>query len=329
MTTNAFRKRWPFLGASCNDAHNDCGFIAFKIIKLFISAVIIGGFLLFLFVGIGKISSYLGEKNVPELVSVGDRDTSVDSTGFSSIDQPKELALSVGLFADSEGDSANLKKAINRMEDLSVDIAFFLGDLTRWGSLEELKEGKAVLDSSDLEILVLPGDHDLAASVSKGDLLGRSKFLEVFGQNMYKYAKGDINFVLFDNSANFTPISPEDYEWFESGLATADFVILSQPLYHPTNKRVMGIVDGDIVSTVRDQAQTMLDDIRNSRVKAIISADQHFFSSNQDPKKSSLRHIVIGALVSNAEELRNPQSPRFAVLKVFSDGTYKVEEVVL
>ena len=140
MTTNAFRKRWPFLGASCNDAHNDCGFIAFKIIKLFISAVIIGGFLLFLFVGIGKISSYLGEKNVPELVSVGDRDTSVDSTGFSSIDQPKELALSVGLFADSEGDSANLKKAINRMEDLSVDIAFFLGDLTRWGSLEELKE---------------------------------------------------------------------------------------------------------------------------------------------------------------------------------------------
>jgi len=241
----------------------------------------------------------------------------------------REIAVKVGLFADAEGDWKNLEKSLNRMEDLSVDVVFFLGDLTRWGSKDDLLEGKAALENSKLLIYVLPGDHDLAASVLDGDILGLKNFGEVFGEYNHLYKKEGYTFLLFNNSANFSTITDADFDFFTRNIATADFVILSQPLYHPFSSRIMGVVDGKEVSNVSKQSQKMLDLIRNSKVKAIISADQHMFSNSFDPEKSSLRHIVIGALVSNSEEIRNPQAPRFAILDVFTDGTFRVVDMVL
>ncbi|HDQ88624.1 MAG TPA: metallophosphoesterase, partial [candidate division WWE3 bacterium] len=249
--------------------------------------------------------------------------------------EPGELVVRIGLFADSEGDWKNLKLALHRMEDLSVDVAFFLGDLTRWGSKEELLEGKEILDESPLDIIVIPGDHDLAESVSLGDVTGLKNFTEVFGNNTHIYEKGDYKFLLLDNSANFSTVSEKDYSWFEYNIlkvvegGKVSFVILSQPLYHPVNNRIMGIVEGEVVSNVYQQGQDMLELIRGSKVKAIIAADQHMFSNSVDPTRPDLRHISIGALVSNSDEIRNPQAPRFAVLEVYSNGGYKVKEVVL
>lgn len=300
------------------------------------SVVIISCSLLFIFLGFKIFNNsnfaFPNLGNFLKKVSVDIPSTSREELERIPLGESKEIAVKIGLFADSEGDWENLQKALAKMEDLSVTVAFFLGDLTRWGSKEELLAGKEILSASNIEIFVIPGDHDLAASVADGDETGRKYFLETFGNNMYMYENDGNKFILFDNSPNFSPISTKDFDWFRKNIEESngvDFVILSQPLYHSVNSRIMGIVEGDIVSTVHEQAQEMLTIIRDSKVKAIIAAEQHFFSNSADPERNNLRHIVIGALVSNDEELRNPQAPRFAVLEIYTDGTYRINDIVL
>lgn len=250
--------------------------------------------------------------------------------------EKKELLFKIALLADSEGSWENLEKALARARDLSVNAIFFLGDLTRWGSKEDLLRGKEVLLKSGITTVIIPGDHDLAASVSAGDEGGKKIFDEVFKDNgiqgtlAKEYNIEGYKFIFLDNSANFSPLAKEELSWFEEEVRSSDFVILSQPLYHPTNPRIMGIVNGDKVSSLYTQGQELLSWIRKSNVKAVISADQHSFSNLSDSDKHALRHIVIGALVPNSiEEIRNPQAPRFGVLEVYNDGTFKVEDVVL
>lgn len=224
------------------------------------------------------------------------------------------VGTAVGVFADVEEDWDSLSTALDRMEDLGLETAFFLGDLTKFGDVGALQKGREVFDSSSVEVIVLPGDHDLAASVAGGDTSGRASFREVFGPPNKVLEKYGYTFLLFDNSPNFTKMSEDDMKWFQENVDSADFVLLSQPLYHPTNTRVMGIFEGEKVSTVRQQALELLDAIRKSNVRAVIAADQHAFSTHKDPEDEELRHIVTGALVSNEAGLRNTQAPRFMVL---------------
>ena len=248
----------------------------------------------------------------------------------------KELLFKMALLADSEGGWENLGRAVDKAKDLSVNAIFFLGDLTRWGEKEDLLQGREILSKSGITTIIIPGDHDLAASVSAGDEGGREIFNEVFKDsdilvNVAKeYNIEGYKFIFLDNSANFSPLTEEELKWFKKEVQSSDFVILSQPLYHSTNYRIMGIVDGEKISSVYIQGQELLSWIRESNVKAVISADQHIYSNLPDNIKHNLRHIVIGALVPNSiEEIRNPQAPRFGVLEVYSDGSFKVEDVVL
>jgi len=301
-----------------------------------LSVVILSGFLIALFlclenfpILVSKISSKIGVDGIGELVSIDGSKREGEKGAPREILRDKEAVLTIGLIADSEGDHESLEKALSGLGDRNVDAVFFLGDLTQYGDLDSLRTVKDILDRSGLEILVIPGDHDLAASADEGDLSGRKNFTEVFEHNIHLYEKGGYTFMLFDNSPNFSKVSEEDLEWFEDSLDRADFVMLSQPLYHPTNPRIMGMFEGDVVSTVRAQAEEMLTNIRESKVRAIIAADQHFFSKNIDPERSSLSHIVVGALISNKSSFRNPQSSRYAILRIYKSGNYKVEEVVL
>lgn len=307
-----------------------------KFIKGIFAVVILSGFLIALFLClenfpflVSKLSSKIG-------ITIDDRLISIDSSKRQEMEGisretlgETEVVLTVGLIADSEGDNDSLEKALRGLRDRNVDIVFFLGDLTQYGDMDSLRTVKDILNRSELEILVIPGDHDLAASVDAGDMTGMKNFGEVFGSNIHLYEDGEHTFMLFDNSPNFSKVSEENLAWFEDSLDKADFVILSQPLYHPTNQRVMGMFEGDIVSTVRAQAEELLTNIRESKVKAIVAADQHFFSKNEDPERANLSHIVVGALISNKDSFRNPQSSRYAILRIYESGNYKVEEVVL
>lgn len=236
-----------------------------------------------------------------------------------SIKDSSKKLFSIALFAESEDDIDNLQLAIDKAISLDVDYIVHLGDLTQWGDVESLTTIKKVLSESGISWYAVPGDLDLGQSV------GTSNFLSVFNTNYTMLTLKDINILVLDNSANYTPLDEERFTWFLNNIKKADFVMFSQPLYHPTNPKVMGIVDGETQEDVYNQKNILLSEIRKYDIKAIFAADQHMASKSADEEKENLFHYVVGALAKR----RNLQTPRFSVLTVFEDGAYDVSEIIL
>jgi hypothetical protein len=137
---------------------------------------------------------------------------------------------------------------------------------------------------------------------------------------------GDIKFVMLNNSANYTVIDKDKISQFAEELADADFVLLSQPLFHPLasyGKPVMGLVKGEIVPDVKEQAGDILTLIQDSNVRAVIAADHHSFSRYPDRVDAGLEHVVLGP-VTDVRAEQSKTSVTF--LSVFDDGSYEIEE---
>ncbi len=230
-----------------------------------------------------------------------------------------QLDFVVAVMADTHDKYDKLNSALSMASAKSVTDVFFLGDFSSLGEVASLESAKKTMDASGLEYYALPGDHDLYNSV------GPQNFVQIFGRTHFSKTINDVKFVGLDNSANFTLINDDIMSWFQNEVATADFVLLSQPLYHPNLNVVMGVVQGEVNSAVKNQADTLLTIIRNSHAKAIIAGDQHMSSKNADVQKPALSHIVVGALTDE----RNLQTPRFSYLYVYKDGSYKIEDVLL
>jgi predicted phosphodiesterase len=235
----------------------------------------------------------------------------------------RTLEYRLALMSDSEGDFENLEQALEKAKDLNAKKVLFLGDLSAFGEMDGLNEGKSVLEDSGLEYFIIPGDHDLAASDPAGD----KNFKKVFDRTHQVVRVGDYKFVMFDNSKNFTPLTEQDFEWLDREIDDADIVILSQPLYHESINVVMGVVDGADIPGIKEQAEELLNMIRGFDVKTVISGDQHNFSVSDDPVKDGLTHYVIGALLSAG--VRNPSGTNFAVFDIFDDGSFKISKVDL
>lgn len=246
------------------------------------------------------------------------QDTVNAEENYNSNDN-RTLLFSVGLIADTGDENEMLRKAIGQAEAAGAEYIIHLGDLTAWGDMKSLLAARDVLNTATVNWYVIPGDHDLAESV------GRNNFTQVFGEPNESVTINGKNILLFDNSANFTPIESASLNWLTAELKEADIVILSQPIYHPVNPRVMGMFEGVEDTEVRAQANFMLKEIQNSGVTAIIAADHHKSSESPDPVRSSLTHYVVGAAAVD----RNLQRPRFSMLKVFANGEVEVDDVVI
>lgn len=266
----------------------------------------------------GQVAGLLSKRSVKNLVS------QVNST-MTNVDNKKEILLKIAIIADSENDYDNLYKAMEKIKTLNVYEVIHLGDLTEWGDVGSMTKIKEYLDNSGLKYMTIPGDHDLAESVGNKDVSGLTNFTQVYGDNFHILNTNSVKIVIMDNSANYTSVSTTLVDWFRTQLVDADFVMLSQPLYHPTNSRTMGVLDGEPTPLVVDQALLLLGIVRKSNVRAIIAADQHISSENTDPVRSDLQHIVVGALTKT----RNLQTPRFSLLTVYSDKSFTVEDIIL
>lgn len=270
----------------------------------------------------GDFAKRISQTDVLDKTDISSRDTSDVSTVSATVvsnETPIVPKVSVLLLADVHSDFPNLEKALEIAKSRNLTTAFFLGDYTELGVMDDLTKAKNIMDKSGIEYYSLPGDHDLWKSV------GPANFLEVFSKDYFVTYLGGFKFVGLNNSANYTPIDAKVLAKFKTDVKDADFVLLSQPLYHPTFQKVMGVVNGEDQPEMKTQAADILTLIRNSSVKAIIAGDQHISSNNGDPVKAQLAHIVIGALTND----RNLQTPRFSILKVDKEGNYQVEEVVL
>jgi predicted phosphodiesterase len=255
-----------------------------------------------------------------------------DVAGVSALSSGN-VRFKVAIMADSHDSSDLLKKALVQSETLGVRAVFHLGDLTDLGYLNKLHDAKKVLHDSGLNYYAIPGDRDLWWSV------GPQTFLEVFETNYHSVKIDGVKFVMLDNSANYSVIDEVQMSWFKREVRDADFVLLAQPLYisekhvyyNTEFMGIMGVVKGETVLKVKQQADEILTAIRESSVKAVVAGDHHLSSKTRDPVKNDLEHYVVGPVIGIGDtegRLRSAQSSRFSILTIFEDG-FEMEDVVL
>ncbi len=246
---------------------------------------------------------------------------SQDSVGAFESSSAKLIAV-IAVVADAHSDLENLGKALEKAKALGADRVMFLGDYTDYGELAHLSAAKKVMDASGLSYHSLPGDHDL------GETRDESNFSKVFDSTYGTYRVGDIKFVYFDNSKNYTKIDGSAVGWFQKEIQDTDLLFLSQPLMTASMSRVMGIINGVKDVDVFSQNNELLTAVRNSSVRVIIAGDLHQFSQFNDPVKADLWHYSVGAVLKTQSlEKLNLQSPRFSILEVKEDRSYKVSDI--
>jgi len=247
-----------------------------------------------------------------------------ESTSSAQDKASGELVLRVAVLSDSHNDLENLRKALEEAKSLEVGKIVFLGDYTDWGEEANLVKSKGAMDQIGIDYVSLPGDHDL------GETRDESNFVKVFGRTYGLWEQGGYRFMYFDNSKNYTATSPQDITWFNNNIQGVDFLFLSQPLMTSDMSRVMGMIDGVKDNVVYAQNIELLDTIRNSKVRVIVSGDLHKSSHFVDPVKNGLQHYTVGAVLkSQSLEKLNLQSPRFSVLDVYKDNSYSIDDVAI
>jgi predicted phosphodiesterase len=269
----------------------------------------------------------------------------VDNPVSSSSSNNKSTLFKACVISEIHQDTTNLSKALEKVTDNDCMLLFVVGDLTNYGDVNTLSSIKTILDNSGIkDYYVIPGDHDLAQSVSLDN------FKNVFGYNYHFVEFADVRFLMLDNSANYTPISKELIAWMEENIKRADFVILSQPLYvdglnPPFNSIYMGGTRNppetpllkEKQQIVKDQGIYILNLIRDTNnVKAVIAGEHHRSSVLEDPVrkvsdplKSTLKHYVVGAVTSTVNDYPQNiiQSSRFSVINLYEDKSYSIEDI--
>lgn len=252
-----------------------------------------------------------------------ERGSNVESTNSTQGKTSKEVVVKIAVLSDSHDDLDNLQKALEKVKSLGIERFIFLGDYTDYGDEANLKKSKEVVDQIEVEYLSLPGDHDIAET--RDD----SNFVKVFGKTYGVWEQDGLEFMYFDNSKNFTVIDSETIAWFKKNISGVDFLFLSQPLITSSMSRVMGIIDDVKDETVYAQNTELLDMIRKSKVRVIVAGDLHEFSHFVDPSKKGLQHYTVGAVVSQGLDTKNLYPPRFAMLEIFDDSSYNIEDVTI
>ena len=276
------------------------------------------------------------------------------------VSRPKKPILRVALVADSHNENELLAGALKQAQGKGINFVIGLGDYTNLGTIEELNAAKAKFDESQLQYFVTAGDRDGWESRNRGV----GNFAEVFGEATQVFQRNDVQFVILDNSDIYKGISPEDWslleevtkvtnvsktfetsETFEtSDTSKLTFVFAHKTPFHPQSKHVMGEGSAQVAEQAKRLIAIMegtnepkepnrqeaegpepLDFTRGKlrrRVDGFFSGDLHFFAQFNSPGQS-VKITTIGAVARE----RNFQGPRFAILTVWDDYSWEVDEV--
>lgn len=236
----------------------------------------------------------------------------------------KTLAYTFALVADSHSDNLYLRKALAQIKKDYPTVKFLigLGDYSEVGTIDELKGAKGEFDNAGIRYFLIPGDHDLWDSRNRS-LPPITNFKAVFGPGYQDFWEGNHLFILLNNSDNYLGINEAQLSWLDDQLdkgrqADGIHVFIHESLYHPSSEHIMGRVE----SSLKGQAKSLIQKLKKGGVDQIFAGDIHFFSEYTEPE-TGLDMVTIGALTSE----RNTQAPRFAIGKVYSDGSVEVEDV--
>lgn len=228
------------------------------------------------------------------------------------------------LVADSHNDNANLKNALTQAKDKNPEFIIGLGDYTEVGTVDELKKAKQEFDNLGLRYFLAVGDHDLWDCRNRS-LPPDCNFKEVFGPAYQSFIFNQFEFIILNNSDNYIGMGEEELEWLSKEIQSAKdaklkgiYVFVQEPLYHPSSDHVMGRIEKDL----KNQARSLIRTLKDGGVKKVFAGDTHYFSEYSEPE-TGLPMVTVGAITSQ----RNPQTPRYALVLVYDDGSTKVEDV--
>lgn len=241
----------------------------------------------------------------------------------------KQEILKVALVADSHNENELLAKALAQSKEQKVDFVIGLGDYTNLGSVDELSAAKKVVDDSGLQFFSVPGDRDGWENRERGEE-NTTNFKKVF--NLFPsqvYEKNAVQFVMLNNSDLYKGISSYDWQMLDALKRVSTlpaepptpklrFVFAHKTPFHPDSAHIMG----EDSPAVAKQAEELLTLLENNKVDGFFSGDIHFFSQFHSPS-GSVKITTIGAVARG----RNFQGPRFAILKVYSDYSWEVEDI--
>lgn len=246
---------------------------------------------------------------------------SQDSKGQST--PTSQLKYRFAIVADPHKDAANLAKALKQAKEAEVKFVIGIGDFSDVGTLDELRNIKKEFDAVNLPYYTTAGDHDLWDARDKGKA-ARVNFVEVFGTPYRSFSEADTRFILVYNADTYEGLDGVQMKWLGDELARAKemgakttFVITGIPLYHPSSDHVMGRV----TPKLEEQAASLIDQFSKNNVNEVFFGDTHFFSQYSEPK-TNLKMTVVGAVTSE----RNTQAPRFALVDIYEDGSYNIQD---
>lgn len=233
------------------------------------------------------------------------------------------LLFRFAIVADTHNDNANLARALVQAKAEGAKFVIGLGDYSDVGTLEELQNTKKIFDGGGLPYYVTVGDHDLWDCRNRHQPAA-CNFNQVFGPAYQSFVYSDVRFVLVFDSDNYDGIDEAQMGWLRDQLSHVKaskpklfLAFMQEPLYHPSSDHRMG----KTTPALGEQAKQVVEMLKEAGVAEIFAGDTHFFTQYSDPV-SGVKMTTVGAVT----ETRNVQKPRFALVDVYEDGKYNIQD---
>lgn len=141
---------------------------------------------------------------------------------FAQPARPFKFALVTDTHVGSPNNDEDLYRTVNDINS-QKDIAFVIvsGDVTEFGSYDELRTAKCLLDNLQVPYHIIPGNHDSNWSES-----GTNDFLRVFGSETFGFEYGGYKFIGLASGPNMRmspgQIPRENLTWFFDEIDKTD-----------------------------------------------------------------------------------------------------------
>uniref|UniRef100_UPI00262B0B28 metallophosphoesterase family protein n=1 Tax=uncultured Proteiniphilum sp. TaxID=497637 RepID=UPI00262B0B28 len=128
--------------------------------------------------------------------------------------KPFRFALVTDIHVSGPDNNEDLRRTVKDLNSLP-DIAFVIvsGDVTEFGSYDELQTAKSMLDSLNVPYYTIPGNHDSNWSES-----GTNDFLRIFGNETFGFEYNGYKFIGLASGPNMRmgpgQIPRENLIWF-------------------------------------------------------------------------------------------------------------------
>ncbi len=239
----------------------------------------------------------------------------------TEIDQSKEEFLNneegggedlkFSVMADVHSKFDNWKELLKVAKERGGGFVILAGDLVTEGRKSEFMEAKRVLDESEVEYYVIPGNYDWRWGESKG----RNEYGEVFGSDYFSFKKGGVKFLMINNGG-YLGLGEKQWEWLRSEVGECQEYFCIGVMHMPLNHNFLTDVMGRENQKLKSEASELLMVLRDGGVKDIITGHMHYSTSYEI---EGIRTYIVGAV----GEHKNPQGSRYTEFEIRNNKLYR------